>query len=119
MNLLQNGMKWLNQQRENYLSEEISYFRKCCRETLQIPATRGGTLFRSEDDYGVVIRVRSADFIVSADALGYAPERGDKIVCAGREYEVLAPNKEPVWRWCGSDRTMIRIHTKETGVVND
>lgn len=119
MDMLQKGLAWLNRQRETYLADEISYTRNCCGETLMIPATKGSTLFRSEDSYGVVIRVRSVDFIVSASALGFAPDRGDEIVCNNRIYEVLAPNKEPVWRWSGNSREMIRIHTKEIGVVNE
>ena len=31
------------------------------------------------------------------------------------EYEVLAPNGEPVWRWSDPYRTALRVHTKHTG----
>ena len=81
-------------------------------------ATVGRTLFRAEDEYGVTIRVESRDFLVSVDQMPREPLRGDRIVYAGRVYEVLAPNGEPVWRWSGPQHVTRRIHTKEIGGAN-
>ena len=47
--------------------------------------------------------------------LGLGPEKGDVSWCDGGEYEVLAPNGEPVWRWSDPHRTAMRIHAKHTG----
>ena len=45
------------------------------------------------------------------------PKKGDKIYYDGVEYEVLAPQKEPVWRWSGTSHLTRRIHTKEIGKI--
>jgi hypothetical protein len=48
------------------------------------------------------------------------PERGDVIreTQATRTfvYEVMAPGKEPPWRWSDVYRKLLRIHTKQIGV---
>ena len=114
MGLLENAAAWLNDQREECLSVPIEYrFRS--GGFVELTASVGRTLFRAENEYGVTIRVESWDFLVSAEKLPDEPQSGDRIVHAGRVYEVLAPNGEPVWRWSGSQHVTRRIHTKEIG----
>ncbi len=114
MGLLENAAAWLNDQREECLSVPIEYrFRS--GGSVGLTASVGRTLFRAENEYGVTIRVESRDFLVSAEKLPDEPQSGDRIVHAGRVYEVLAPNGEPVWRWSGSQHVTRRIHTKEIG----
>jgi predicted MarR family transcription regulator len=47
------------------------------------------------------------------------PERGDLIrETQGAKtfiYEVMAPGKEPPWRWSDVFRKVLRIHTKQVG----
>ena len=117
MGLLEDAAAWLNSQREECLSVPIEYrFRS--GGSVELTATLGRTLFRSENEYGVTLRVESRDFLVSAEELPSEPQRGDRIVHAGRSYEVLAPNGEPVWRWSGPQHVTRRIHTKEVGAVS-
>ena len=114
MGLLEQGAKWLREQRKACLAVTVKY----CPQTgspKNISATVGKTLFRAENQYGVTVRIESRDFIVSADDVDFIPERGDVIVYNGKCYEVLAPNGEPVWRWSGNGNWSRRIHTKEIG----
>lgn len=109
---------FLASQRKQYLSESIVYS-PLSGEARPLFATLGKTLFRSENEYGVTIRTMSFDFIVLAEELGVEPERGDVITLDGRQYEVLAPNNEPCWRWSGNDFKTYRIHTKYIGEVSN
>ena len=114
MGLLENAAAWLNDRRQECLSVPIEYrFRS--GGSVELTGSVGRTLFRAENEYGVTIRVESRDFLVSAENLPTEPQRGDRIVFAGRQYEVLAPNGEPVWRWSGPRHVTRRIHTKEIG----
>ena len=117
MGLLEEAAAWLNDQREECLSVQIEYLSKG-GTSVRMTATIGRTLFRSENEYGVTIRVESRDFLVSSEQLPAEPQRGDRITYAGRIYEVLAPNGEPVWRWSGPQNVTRRIHTKEIGGIN-
>ena len=117
MGLLEEAAEWLNGQREECLSVPIEYQFKS-GGSAELTATVGRTLFRAENEYGVTIRVESRDFLVSVNQMPREPQRGDRITYAGRIYEVLAPNGEPVWRWSGSQHVTRRIHTKEIGGIN-
>ena len=116
MDLLGTAAEWLNEKREECLSVPIIYLLKD-GGSLELTATIGRTLFRTENEYGVTIRVESRDFLISTEKLSVTPQRGDRIIYAGRRYEVLAPNGEPVWRWSGTSQQTRRIHTKEIGGV--
>ena len=117
MGLLEDAASWLNTRREECLSVPIQYqFRS--GGSAELTATVGRTLFRAEDQYGVTIRVESRDFLVSVNQMPREPQRGDRITYAGRIYEVLSPNGEPVWRWSGPQHVTRRIHTKEIGGTN-
>ena len=117
MGLLEEAAAWLNSQREECLSVPIRYqFRS--GGSVELTATIGRTLFRADNEYGVTIRIESRDFLVNSRNLPADPQRGDRIVYAGRIYEVLAPNSEPVWRWSGPQHVTRRIHTKEIGGAN-
>ena len=112
--MLEQASEWLEFQRRQNLAVPIVYVRKS-GEVLRIKASVGRTLFRAENEYGVTIRAESRDFLVAGSDLPNDPVRGDNILYEGHRYEVLAPNGEPVWRWCGTSRLTRRIHTKEIG----
>ena len=114
MNLLQAAAEWLDEQRTAYLSVPVEYIPRN-GTSLTVNATLGRTLFRAENEYGVTVRIESRDFLIRASFLPREPQRGDRIIYAGREFEVLAPNSEPVWRWSGPQHITRRIHTKEIG----
>jgi len=116
MGLLEQASEWLESQRQQHLAVSIVYVRKD-GEGLETKASLGKTLFRAEDQYGTTIRTESKDFLIAGSGLVHDPERGDSIIYDGRRYEVLAPNGEPVWKWCGSYHRTRRIHTKDMGVI--
>ena len=91
----------------------------------ELPATIGKTVFELDTGRGVLEKTESRDFLVRAcdlvlDGSETLPRRGDHI----REesgavvyvYEVMAPGKEPTWRWSDDYRRTLRIHTKQVDV---
>ena len=118
--ILQQGSDWLQDQRTKHASRSVTYQRGTDSVVLQ--ATIGRTIFEIDNGHGVLERIESRDFLVLANdlvLLGSAvlPKRGDRI----REtqgtvtyvYEVIAPGKEPEWRWSDPYRETLRIHTKQ------
>lgn len=114
IDLLGNAAEWLSSIREQCLSVPVTYQIRG-KKLLSLTATLGRTLFRADNEYGATVRIESRDFLISALQLPEEPQRGDRIIHAGRVFEVLAPNSEPVWRWSGTGQTTRRIHTKELG----
>jgi len=121
--LLQQAADWLDGMRTAHLWRPVQYCRS--GESVEVAATVGKTVFEIDDGYGAVERFESRDFLIrSADlVLGGAetlPQPGDRIKeTAGAKlvlYEVMAPGKEPCWRWSDPFRTSMRIHTKETAL---
>lgn len=114
MSILEEAVNTLRSIQESCLSVPVSY-RRSGGEARTVNAVVGKTVFHSRSDYGTWTRTETRDFIIRADALSEPPTRGDEIAYAGRTYEVLAPNDEPVWRWSDPYCTAMRIHTKWTG----
>lgn len=120
--LLANATTWLAQQRTKHLSQQVVYWSETLSVT--VPATIGKTEFEVDDEFGVVQRIESRDFLILASDLVLdgnvtLPERGDIIEeQAGTQtlqYEVTAPGKEPCWRYSDLYRQTLRIHTKAIG----
>jgi len=118
--MLATGSAWLEAQRTAYLSTEVIYDRSGVQVTLS--ATVGRTEFEQTDDYGIVHRLESRDFLIIAADLVLSgelttPQSGDLIrETAGTGsviYEVMAPGGEPPWRYSDLYRTTLRIHTKQ------
>ena len=116
---LAQGLAWLEEQRTRHLSRMVTYQRGA--ETVEITATIGKTTFEQVDEYGVVHRIESRDFLVlTADlVLGGArtlPKAGDRVCETDGDqmfvYEVMAPAGEPPWRYSDAYRRTLRIHTK-------
>ncbi len=122
--LLQTGSDWLADQLKMHASRQVVYRRGTQQVTVQ--ATMGRTLLKLDDGYGGVrMEWTDRDFLIHAADLVLGgsptlPERGDLI----REtqgtttyiYEVMAPGKEPAWRWSDTFRKVLRIHTKQVRV---
>lgn len=120
--LLANAATWLAQQRTKHLSQPVVYRRDALIVT--VSATIGKTEFEVDDEFGVVQRIESRDFLILTSGLVLdgnvtLPERGDIIEeQAGTQtlqYEVTAPGKEPCWRYSDLYRQTLRIHTKAIG----
>lgn len=118
--ILETASTWLEGQRLKYRTRMVTYVQS--GDEVELAATIGRTQFEVDDGYGVIERTESRDFLVTAAELVLAgtptlPERGDQI----REtqdttvfvYEVLAPGKEPHWRYSDPYRRTLRIHTKQ------
>lgn len=124
MHLLEWGQRWLNNQFQQFASREVVYQRGA--STLTVQATVGRTLLKLDDGYGgVLLQWTDRDFLIRAEDLVISgqtilPQRGDTIheVQSGvtYTYEVLAPGKEPVWKWSDLYRSLLRIHTKQIQV---
>ncbi|MBK9128185.1 MAG: hypothetical protein IPM13_10335 [Phycisphaerales bacterium] len=121
--LLERGAAWLDQQRSRHLSRTVTYLRGT--DSVELPATIGQTAFEQADEYGILQRTESRDYLVSAADLVLAGERttpraGDRIreVIGGAAFlhEVMAPGGEPPWRFSDRYRLTLRIHTKFVGV---
>lgn len=118
MNMLNDGLGWLESQRKTFLTVPVIYRRGgSCAE---VPATVGKTVFKVTDDYGRYQHIESRDYLISTadlvlDETLILPEPGDEIIEDGLVYEVMGPNGEPEWRYSDSYRRTLRIHTKFTG----
>ncbi len=124
--LLERGAAWLDQQRSRHLTRTVTYLRGT--ESVDLPATIGRTMFEQADEYGVIHRTESRDYLISAAdlMLSGAPEQpkaGDRVrETAGEQifiYEVMAPGGEPPWRYSDAYRRTLRVHTKFVGMERD
>ena len=117
--LLADATGWLERERHRHRTVPVTYERDVLSVALK--ATVGRTEFEMRDDYGRVQRIESRDFLVRTQDLvlggeAVLPERGDRVreEREGRVfvYEVMAPGKEPDWRYSDPERRTLRIHTK-------
>ncbi|MBE3099499.1 MAG: hypothetical protein IMZ44_20465, partial [Planctomycetes bacterium] len=104
--LLEWASAWLDGMRQKHLAHAVAYCRG--EESVEVQAAIGRTVFEIADAYGVVEQSESRDFLIPVVdlVLGDAvtlPERGDRIreTQDGRVfvYEVMAPGKEPHYRF--------------------
>ena len=83
--------------------------------SVALDALVSSTLFDAETTYGVTrIETRNFSFVPSKLILSGAvrlPERGDKIVDAGRTYILTEPAGQPCYQYDDENRAMIRVHT--------
>lgn len=121
--ILESGFGWLADQLKAHASRLVTYQRGT--EQVTVPATIGRTLLKLDDGFGGVrMEWTDRDFLIHAAELVLGgspalPARGDQV----REtvgavtfiYEVMAPGKEPAWRWSDPYRKLLRIHTKHLG----
>ena len=121
-NLMKQGAAWLEQQRHKHCTSSIKYVRGL--DSVTVNASIGRTVFKVDDGFGRIERTQSRDYLILAtelilNALPVLPERGDHIEentgVVTYIYEVMAPGKEPEWRWSDAYRNTLRIHTKLVG----
>lgn len=108
MNILEKSAQYIDKVRVKCLTETVEY------EDFPVAATIGKTIFKLDNGYGVVYE-ESTDFLISVALLLDQPRKGDKILWREVEYEVLAPDNEPVWRYSDPYKTTYRIHSKRVG----
>lgn len=117
--LLEKGSTWLEDQRTRHLTRLVAYHRGA--DSVEIKATIGRTVFEQADDFGVIQKTESRDFLVLAADLvlngeRVLPKAGDRVrEVQGDQvliYEVMAPGTEPPFRYSDAYRQTLRIHTK-------
>ena len=121
--LLETASDWLADQLKTHASRTVTYQRGV--DSVSVQATIGRTLLKLDDGFGGVrMEWTDRDFLIQADDLvlgGSAtlPERDDQIrETVGTEtfvYEVMAPGREPEWRYSDPYRKVLRIHAKQVG----
>lgn len=117
--VLEAGSNWLQQQRKQHASREVTYRRSS--KFVKALATVGRTQFEQDDGTGAIIRTEVRDYLIDVDDLllggdKAVPERGDRIEEVDGDqrfiYEVVPMGSEPHWRYSDPYRTTFRIHTK-------
>ncbi|MCK6485459.1 MAG: hypothetical protein L6R00_15130 [Phycisphaerae bacterium] len=117
--VLERGSAWLEDQRNRHMTRMVTYQRG--GESAELAATIGRTEFEQADEFGVIHRIESRDYLVLTADLMLAgvqtlPKAGDRV----REtdgaktfvYEVMAPGSKPPFRYSDPYRRTLRIHTK-------
>jgi hypothetical protein len=122
--LLRTGSDWLAEMLKEHASRPVVYRRGT--DEVVVQATIGRTLLKLDDGYGGVrMEWTDRDFLIHAADLVLGgnptlPERGDLIreTQGGKVfvYEMMAPGKEPAWRWSDVFRKVLRVHAKQVGV---
>ncbi len=124
--LLDKASELIADTRREHLAHTVTYRRGGA--SVDLPATTGSTQFERADEFGVIHRIESRDFLIAAGDLVLVgtrtlPRPGDRIADTSNgvthEYEVMAPGGEPAWRYSDPQRRTLRIHTKQvaTGSV--
>ena len=118
--LLQNAAEWLARQQASHLSRRVRYRRGDAQ--LDVLARIGRTEFEVESATGLLERIESRDYLIAAVDLVFGgqvsvPQPGDQILethgAATLVYEVMAPGREPAWRYSDPYRVTLRVHTKQ------
>ncbi len=126
MGMLEQGAAWLDDQRHTHLTQLVSYQRGV--DVVELAVTIGRTEFEQADEYGVLHRIESRDYILRTADLVLAgetvlPKAGDQIRetdgAVTHVYEVMAPSGEPPWRYSDPYRVALRIHTKHVKTETD
>lgn len=113
MNLLNNGLDWLEQRLSNFCSSPVEYRREI--QILTVNAVFGKTDYEADDGNGISVGSFIWDFLIGASVLGFEPKAGDLIVVNGRFYEVMNVAGQGCWRWTGPNHNTYRIHTRDIG----
>ena len=130
--LLEQGSMFLEDQRHRHMTRTVTYLRGA--ESVDLQATIGRTVFEEADDFGVVHRTETRDYLIRTQDLVLGgqpalPTAGDRIrdMDAGGGggggaillYEVMAPGGagggEPPYRFSDPHRRTLRVHTKFIG----
>jgi hypothetical protein len=110
-NLLEEAAAFIADQRAEHLSVPILY-RQGAVEVL-LRAGVGSSPHTLDDGSGMLVEVRSRDYLVAAaDLAPVQPRPGDRIVEGGMQYEVMAPGSGARHAALDPAGLSWRIHTK-------
>jgi hypothetical protein len=122
--LLEQGSAWLEDQRNAHMTRTVVYQRG--GDSVELPATIGRTVFEQADEFGIIHKLESRDFLVLRTDLVLSgvqslPKSGDRVRDPDSDntqvYEVMAPSggNESPFRYSDPYRKTLRIHTKHIG----
>lgn len=121
--LLQQGSAFLEDQRHKHMTRPVVYLRG--DDSVELDATVGRTVFEQADQFGVIQRTETRDYLVRAQDLVLGgvqsePKAGDRVRdpsgTGALLYEVMSIGNEPPFRFSDPDRKTLRIHTKFIGL---
>ena len=121
--LIQKGLAWLDDQRHAHMTQTVLYVRdtESASYIVELLATIGRTEFEQVDEFGIVHKLQSRDFLIRAADLDLGagpvlPRAGDQVrETVGTSvfvYEVNAPGGQPPFRYSDPYRRVLRIHSK-------
>jgi len=119
-NVLKTGSDWLSGQLKSKIGTTVTYVRG--DYSVSLTATVGSTSFDQADEFGIIERIESRDYLIDAadlvlNSVTVLPGRGDKIEetqdGTTYTYEVMTLDNQPAWRYSDSYRKKLRIHTKQ------
>jgi len=122
VDLLEQGLTFLDAKRHAHMTRTVVYERGA--SSVEVQATLGQTTFEQSDDFGIVQKIESRDFLIRTadlvlDGKTTLPKAGDRIRDTSADqifvYEVMAPGNEPPFRFSDPYRKALRIHTKHIG----
>ncbi len=113
--LLQTGIAWMAGQLNAHASHAVTYSRG--GDSVSLLATIGNTEFEHVDEYGVVHKIESRDYLIIAadlvlDESEVLPATGDKVTDGDSVYEVSPMGTDAPYKFVGGHTIQIRIHTK-------
>lgn len=120
---LQQGSNFLESQRHKHMTRPVTYLRGA--DSVALSATVGRTVFDQQDQFGVIQRTETRDYLVRAVDLAFGgeqtePKVGDRIRepsgTAALLYEVMSIGNEPPFRFSDPERATLRIHTRFIGL---
>ena len=120
--MLQEGLDWLEEQRQDHMSRTVTYRRGI--STVEIPATVAATRFEVDEGYGIIVKQQMRDYLIATAALvldgeEVLPEPGDDILDEYdgviQVYEVTPLGGEQHYRFCDPAQRTLRIHVKHIG----
>lgn len=120
--LLQQGSNFLEDRRHTHMTRPVVYLRG--GDSVELQATIGRTVFEQQDQFGVIQRTETRDYLVRAQDIVLAgaqaePKAGDRVreptVTGALLYEVMSIGNEPPFRFSDPERRTLRIHTKFIG----
>lgn len=109
--VLQTSSAWLESMRDQFRTNDVTY--SADGTPTVVKATVGRSEFEMVDSNGVVMRVDSRDYLITASQLSVEPKAGHRIADGGNVYEVSEFGSEPAWRWSDPFHQTYRIHTKK------
>jgi len=114
---------WFGATLKQHAARAVTITNRLVSPTLSItlPATAGVTQFDEVENDGVVVTMRSRDWLVAAsDLVNLAaervlPARGWIVTDSldGSRYEIYAPTGQRPWRYSDTSHQRIRIHSRD------